>query len=132
LILAVRQSGSQLRAFDRHVDFYLVLLRKRDRHPSPGEELLVLLGLGTAILLPGFLGREAASAASLDCPWPVWGSIAFIGIGMGALYLHLITFGTGRIGAPGHRCSSTPCRFSLRSSLFSFLGSAWQSSAPCS
>ena len=68
-------------------------------HPSPGEGLFVLLALGTAILIPGFIGQEVASGAPLDYSWPVWGSIAFIGIGMGALYLHLISFGTGRIGA---------------------------------
>ena len=78
---------------------YLVLLKKWDMHPSPGEGLFVLLGLGTTILLPGFLAQEVASGVPLDYSWPVWGSIAFIGIGMGALYLHLISFGTARIGA---------------------------------
>jgi drug/metabolite transporter (DMT)-like permease len=78
---------------------YLGLLRKWDMHPSPGEGLFVLLALGTALLVPGFIGQEVASGAPLEYPWPVWGSIAFIGIGMGALYLHLISFGTGRIGA---------------------------------
>jgi drug/metabolite transporter (DMT)-like permease len=111
LVFAFRGALANVASFDPHVGFlwmlavclvralYLVLLRKWDMHPSPGEGLPVLLGLGTAILLPGFLGREAASDAPLGYPWPVWGSIAFIGIGMGALYLHLLSFGTGRIGA---------------------------------
>jgi drug/metabolite transporter (DMT)-like permease len=58
----------------------------------------VLLAIGTALLLPGFVVHEIASGAALDYSWPVWGSIAFVGIGMGALYLHLISFGTARIG----------------------------------
>ncbi|MGH6895330.1 MAG: DMT family transporter [Geminicoccaceae bacterium] len=102
---------SNLARFDPHAGFvwmmavcltrslYLVLLRKWDMHPSPGEGLFVLLALGVAILVPGFVGEEVASRAPLDYPWQVWGSIAFIGVGMGALYLHLISFGTGRIGA---------------------------------
>ena len=111
LVFAFRGALANVASFDPHVGFlwmlavclvralYLVLLRKWDMHPSPGEGLPVLLGLGAAILLPGFLGHEVASDAPLGYPWPVWGSIAFIGIGMGALYLHLISFGTGRIGA---------------------------------
>lgn len=78
---------------------YLVLLRRWKVHPSPGEGLFVLLAIGTALLLPAFVGEEIAGRATLDYPWPVWASIAFIGIGMGALYLHLISFGTTRIGA---------------------------------
>jgi len=78
---------------------YLVLLRRWNVHPTPGEGLFVLLAIGTALLLPAFLGEEIAGRATLDYPWPVWASIAFIGIGMGALYLHLISFGTTRIGA---------------------------------
>lgn len=78
---------------------YLVLLKRWDVHPSPGEGLFVLLAIGTALLLPAFLAEEIATEAPLAYSWPVWASIAFIGIGMGALYLHLISFGTARIGA---------------------------------
>jgi drug/metabolite transporter (DMT)-like permease len=111
LVCAFEGELSNLARFDPHTGFvwmmavcltrslYLVLLRKWDMHPSPGEGLFVLLALGMAILIPGFIGQEVASGAPLDYSWPVWGSIAFIGIGMGALYLHLISFGTGRMGA---------------------------------
>ena len=97
LVFAFRGALANLLSFDPHVGFlwmlavclarslYLVLLRKWDMHPSPGEGLFVLLGLGTAILLPGFLGQEVAEGEPLDYSWAVWGSIAFIGIGMGAL-----------------------------------------------
>ncbi|MGH6901112.1 MAG: DMT family transporter, partial [Geminicoccaceae bacterium] len=111
LVCAFEGELSNLARFDPHTGFlwmmavclarslYLVLLRKWDMHPSPGEGLFVLLALGTAILVPGFIGQEVASGVPLDYSWPVWGSIAFIGIGMGALYLHLLSFGAGRIGA---------------------------------
>jgi len=138
LVFAFRGALATLASFDPHVGFlwmlavcvvrslYLVLLKKWDMHPSPGEGLFVLLALGTAILLPGVLGQEVASGAPLDYSWPVWGSIAFIGIGMGALYLHLISFGTGRIGAT--RASlfvyAVPILVAIESVLF--LGSALQ------
>jgi drug/metabolite transporter (DMT)-like permease len=111
LVFAFQGKLASLARFDPHEAFlwmmavcltrslYMVLLKKWDMHPSPSEGLLVLLGLGTALLLPGFVGQEIAGRAPLDYSWPVWGSIAFIGIGMGALYLHLINLGTGRIGA---------------------------------
>lgn len=111
LVFAFHGTLANLARFDPHVGFlwmmavcltrslYLVLLRRWDMHPAPGEGLFVLLGLGTALILPGFLAQEAARGEPLGYSWPVWGSIAFIGIGMGALYLHLISFGTGRIGA---------------------------------
>ena len=111
LIFAFHGSFANLRGFDPHIGFlwmlatcltrslYLVLLRKWDMHLAPGEGLFVLLVLGTAIILPGFLAREAAIGEPLDYPWQVWGAIAFVGIGMGALYLHLISYGTGGIGA---------------------------------
>jgi len=139
LVFAFRGALATLASFDLHVGFlwmlavcvvrslYLVLLKKWDMHPSPGEGLFVLLALGTAILLPGFLGQELASGTPLDYSWPVWGSIAFIGIGMGALYLHLISFGTGRIGAT--RASlfvyAVPIFVAVESVLF--LGGALQS-----
>jgi drug/metabolite transporter (DMT)-like permease len=56
---------------------YLVLLKRWDVHPAPGEGLFVLLAIGTALLLPGLVADEIASDAALDYPWPVWGSIAF-------------------------------------------------------
>ena len=111
LVFAFHGSLANLTAFDPHVGFlwmmatcltrslYLVLLRKWDIHPAPAEGLFVLLVLGTVIILPGFLVHEAVVPEPLGYPWPVWGSIAFVGIGMGALYLHLISFGTGGIGA---------------------------------
>jgi drug/metabolite transporter (DMT)-like permease len=111
LVFAFRGALASVASFDPHVGFlwmmavclvrslYLVLLRKWDMHPTPGEGLFVLLALGTVFLLPGFIGQEVASRDALDYSWPVWGSIAFIGVGMGALYLHLISYGTGRIGA---------------------------------
>jgi drug/metabolite transporter (DMT)-like permease len=111
LVFAFRGALANLAKFDPHLPFlwmivvcvsrslYLMLLRKWDMHPSAGEGLFVLLGVGTALLLPGFLGQEIIGGAPLDYSWPVWGSIAFVGIGMGALYLHLISFGTGLIGA---------------------------------
>jgi drug/metabolite transporter (DMT)-like permease len=138
LVFAFRGALANLGSFDPHVGFlwmmavclvrslYLVLLSKWEMHPAPGEGLFVLLGLGTIILLPGFIAQEVASANALDYSWPVWGSIAFIGIGMGALYLHLISFGTGRIGAT--RASlfvyTVPLFVALESILF--LGSALQ------
>ena len=111
LVFAFQGDLELLLSFDPHEAFlwmmavcatrslYLVLLKRWDVHPAPGEGLFVLLAIGTALLIPGFVADEIAGGAPLDYPWPVWGSIAFIGIGMGALYLHLISFGTGRIGA---------------------------------
>jgi drug/metabolite transporter (DMT)-like permease len=111
LVFAFQGDLENLARFDPHEAFlwmlavcvtrslYLVLLKRWDVHPAPGEGLFILLALGAAILTPAFLAAEIADRAPLDYSWPVWGSIAFIGIGMGALYLHLISFGTGRIGA---------------------------------
>jgi drug/metabolite transporter (DMT)-like permease len=111
LVFAFRGDFGLLLSFDPHEAFlwmiavcvarslYLVLLKRWDVHPAAGEGLFLLLAIGTALLLPFFLAEEIAAGAALDYPWRVWGSIAFIGIGMGALYLHLISFGTARIGA---------------------------------
>jgi drug/metabolite transporter (DMT)-like permease len=111
LVFAFQGDLENLARFDPHEAFlwmlavcvtrslYLVLLKRWDEHPAPSEGLFVLLALGTVIMIPAFLAEEIASRAPLDYSWPVWGSIAFIGIGMGALYLHLISFGTERIGA---------------------------------
>jgi drug/metabolite transporter (DMT)-like permease len=111
LVFAFQGDLENLASFDPHEAFlwmlavcvtrslYLVLLKRWDVHPAPSEGLFVLLALGTVILIPAFLAEEIASRAPLDYSWPVWGSIAFIGIGMGALYFHLITLGTDRIGA---------------------------------
>jgi drug/metabolite transporter (DMT)-like permease len=109
VVFAFQGDPALLLSFDPHEAFlwmvavcvarslYLVLLKRWDA-PGPGEGLFVLLAIGTALLLPGFVVHEIASGAALDYSWPVWGSIAFVGIGMGALYLHLISFGTARIG----------------------------------
>jgi drug/metabolite transporter (DMT)-like permease len=111
LVFAFQGDLGLLLSFDPHEAFlwmiavcvarslYLVLLKRWDVHPAPGEGLFLLLAIGTVLLIPGFIGEEIAIGAPLDYAWPVWASIAFIGIGMGALYLHLISFGTGRIGA---------------------------------
>jgi drug/metabolite transporter (DMT)-like permease len=111
LVFAVHGSLDNVTSFNPHVGFlwmlavcvtrslYLVLIKKWDMHAAPGEGLFVLLGLGAALLLPAFLAEETARGQPLGYSWAVWGSIAFIGIGMGASYLHLISFGTGRIGA---------------------------------
>ena len=110
LVFAFNGQLENLRSFDPHAGFlwilavcltrslYLVLLKKWDMHLAPGEGLFVLLGLGAALMLPVFIANEV-SGQPFDYSWGVWASIAFIGIGMGALYLHLISFGTGRIGA---------------------------------
>jgi drug/metabolite transporter (DMT)-like permease len=70
LVCAFEGELSNLARFDPHAGFvwmmavcltrslYLVLLRKWDMHPSPGEGLFVLLALGIAILIPGFIGQE--------------------------------------------------------------------------
>jgi drug/metabolite transporter (DMT)-like permease len=111
LVFAFQGDLENLASFDPHEAFlwmlavcvtrslYLVLLKRWDVHPAPSEGLFMLLALGTVIMIPAFLAEEIASRAPLDYSWPVWGSIAFIGIGMGAVYFHLISFGTERIGA---------------------------------
>lgn len=108
---AFRGDLSDLIRFDPHVAFllmiasnsfrglYLVLLKKWEIHPKPEEGLFVLFVLGTLMLLPPFLVYEATTPQLFDYSWRVWGSILFIGVGMGAIYLHLINFGTEKVGA---------------------------------
>ncbi|WP_372573629.1 DMT family transporter [Ruegeria jejuensis] len=78
---------------------YLVLLKKWDLHPKPEEGLFVILVIGTIVMSPIFLAYEASTPKPFDYSWQVWGSICFVGIGMGAIYLHLINFGTKELGA---------------------------------
>ena len=111
LVFAFRGSYTDLIHFKPHVAFllmiasnicrglYLVLLKKWDLHPKPEDGLFVIFVLGGLILLPAFIAYEASAPPLLDYSWQVWGSILFIGVGMGAAYLHLLTFGTGEVGA---------------------------------
>ncbi|MEP3278209.1 MAG: DMT family transporter [Stappiaceae bacterium] len=120
LVFAFRGSLSNLVDFNPHLAFllmiasnsfrglYLVLLKKWDLNPKPEEGLFVILVIGTLVLSPIFIAYEASTPTPFDYSWQVWGSILFIGVGMGALYLHLLNFGTNEIGASS-------------SSLFSYL-----------
>ncbi|WP_171117716.1 EamA family transporter [Ruegeria sp. HKCCA5463] len=78
---------------------YLVLLKKWRMHPTPDEGLFVIFVVGIVVLLPFIVIHEAGTSQPLDYSWQVWGSILFIGVGMGAIYLHLINFGTNEVGA---------------------------------
>ena len=120
LVFAFRGSLSNLVDFNPHLAFllmiasnsfrglYLVLLKKWDLHPKPEEGLFVMLIIGTIVLSPVFIAYEFSTPHPFDYSWQVWGSILFVGVGMGALYLHLLNFGTNEIGASA-------------SSLFSYL-----------
>ncbi|WP_282044873.1 DMT family transporter [Roseibium album] len=120
LVFAFRGSLSNVADFNPHLAFllmiasntfrglYLVLLKKWELHPKPEEGLFVLLIIGTLVLSPVFVAYEVSTPAPFDYSWKVWGSILFVGVGMGALYLHLLNFGTNEIGASA-------------SSLFSYL-----------
>lgn len=111
LVFAFRGSLSELVGFHPHVAFllmiasnalrglYLVLLKKWDVHPKPEDGLFVLFVLGTLMLLPVFVAHEMTTSAPLAYGWSVWGSVLFIGVGMGAVYLHLLNFGTNTVGA---------------------------------
>jgi len=111
LVFAFRGNLSNLVNFRPHVAFllmiaccafrglYLVLLRKWDMHPRPGEGLFVLLVVGGLILLPVFVAYETGAPRPFDYSWQVWGSILYVGVGMGAVYLHLLNFGTEAVGA---------------------------------
>jgi len=111
LIFVFRGSLSNLVDFNPHVAFllmiasnacrafYLVLLKKWDLHPKPEDGLIVLFVIGTLVLLPAFVAYEAGAPKPFDYSWQVWGSIFYVGIGMGAIYLHLLNFGTGEVGA---------------------------------
>lgn len=111
LVFVFRGSLADLLAFEPHVAFllmiasnscralYLVLLKKWDMHPKPEEGLFVIFVIGVLILLPIFVTYELSVPRPFDYPWQVWASIFYIGIGMGAVYLHLLNFGTGEVGA---------------------------------
>lgn len=111
LVFAFRGDLSNLVNFELHHAFllmigsnacralYMVLLRKWDLHPKPGEGLFVLFVVGVLILLPVFIAYESSTLRPFAYSWQVWGSILFIGVGMGAAYLHLLSFGTNEIGA---------------------------------
>ncbi|MCL6282127.1 DMT family transporter [Ruegeria sp. 2012CJ41-6] len=111
LVFAFRGSLANLLEFNPHLAFllmiasnacralYLVLLRKWDMHPKPEEGLFVILVVGVVVLSPVFIAYELSTPRPFDYSWQVWGSICFVGIGMGAIYLHLINFGTREVGA---------------------------------
>ncbi|MBO9448174.1 DMT family transporter [Ruegeria sp. R14_0] len=111
MIFAFRGDLENLTNFDPHLAFllmiasnacrglYLVLLKKWHMHPKPEEGLFVIFAIGIIVLLPVVVFHEAGTPEPLDYSWQVWGSILFIGIGMGAIYLHLLNFGTNEVGA---------------------------------
>lgn len=111
LVFVFKGSLSNLVDFNPHLAFllmiasnafrglYLVLVRKWDIHPKPEQGLFVLLVVGALVLSPVFIAYEASTPEPFNYSWQVWGSIVFIGVGMGAVYLHLLNFGTNEIGA---------------------------------
>ncbi|WP_328803321.1 EamA family transporter [Ruegeria haliotis] len=78
---------------------YLVLLKKWDMRPKPDEGLFVIFVVGILVLLPFVVFLKAGTSQPFDYSWQVWGPILFIGIGMGAIYLHLLNFGANEVGA---------------------------------
>ena len=111
LVFAFRGNLSAFVNFEPHVAFlvmiasnacrglYLVLLKKWDLHPKPEDGLFATFAVSVIMLLPVFVAYEAGEARPFDYSWQVWGSILFVGIGMGAVYLHLLNFGTETVGA---------------------------------
>lgn len=111
LVLAFHGRIENLLQFDPHVGFlwmlaacftrglYLVLLKKWSMRPSSDGGLFVLLVAGAIVLAPTLVHQAVTELHPFDYSWQLWGSIAFVGVGMGALYLHLISYGTDRIGA---------------------------------
>ena len=111
LIFAFRGDLENLVNFDPHLAFllmiasnacrglYLVLLKRWNMKPKPDEGLFVIFVIGIAVLLPFALFVEAGTSRPFAYSWKVWGSILFIGVGMGAIYLHLLNFGTSEVGA---------------------------------
>ncbi|MFA3919858.1 DMT family transporter [Ruegeria hyattellae] len=111
LVFVFRGEFSNLINFDPHLAFllmiasnacrglYLVLLKKWNMQPKPDEGLFVIFVVGIAVLLPFVLFLEAGTSRPFVYSWQVWGSILFIGVGMGAIYLHLLNFGTNVVGA---------------------------------
>ena len=111
LVFAFHGDLENVTNFDPHIEFlwiivcafsrsvYLVLLKLWNVHPSPGEGLFLLLLLGTLVLLPGFIHHATTQMSPLEYSPQLWGSILFIGIGMGAVYLYLIGLGTSCLGA---------------------------------
>ncbi|NOD86650.1 MULTISPECIES: DMT family transporter [unclassified Ruegeria] len=111
LVFAFRGDLENLFNFNPHLAFllmitsnacrglYLVLLKKWNMHPRPDEGLFVIFIVGIVVLLPFVVIHEAGTVQPLDYSWQVWGSILFIGVGMGAIYLHLLNFGTNEVGA---------------------------------
>ena len=111
LVFAFRGDLSNLVNFHPHIAFlmmiasnicraiYLVLLRKWDLHPKPDAGLFVIFVIGIAILLPFVIAYEIGKPQAFDYSLQTWGSILFIGIGMGAAYLFLLNFGTHEVGA---------------------------------
>jgi len=110
-IFAFHGDLEHLRNFDPHIEFlwilvastfgslYLVLLKRWDVHPSPSEGLFGLLLVATIILLPGFIHHAMTDLHPLEYSRGLWGSVLFVGIGMGGLYLFLMGYVISRIGA---------------------------------
>jgi drug/metabolite transporter (DMT)-like permease len=111
LVFAFKGNLENLRQFNPHIGFlwmlgccvtrglYMVLLKKWDMKPASDGGLFVLLFAGAVLLAPLFVDHMTSKLHPADYSWQLWGSIIFIGVGMGALYLHLISFGTSGIGA---------------------------------
>ncbi|WP_299898896.1 DMT family transporter [uncultured Ruegeria sp.] len=111
LVFAFRGDLENLINFNPHLAFllmiasnacrglYLVLLKKWHIHLKPDEGLFVIFVVGIVVLLPFVVIHEAGTFRPLDYSWQVWGSILFVGVGMGAIYLHLLNFGTNEVGA---------------------------------
>ena len=78
---------------------YLVLVNKWNLHPKPEDGLFVIFVVSVIILLPVFVAYEVTATHPFDYIWQVWGSILHFGVGMGAIYLHLLNFGTDTVGA---------------------------------
>ncbi len=111
LVFAFQGDLSNLTNFKPHIAFllmiasnacrglYLVLLKKWDLHPKPEGELFAIFGVGVLLLLPVFVAYEIGTSQPFDYSWQVWASILYVGVGMGAIYLHLLNFGTDQVGA---------------------------------
>lgn len=111
MIFVFHGDVSRLRSFDPQVEFllvlaavfsrslYEVLLNKWDLKPAVDGGGFVLLLVGTILLFPGFLVSEFLAEQPLDYSPAAWGSIAYVGIGMGALFFFLLNFAVGHIGA---------------------------------
>ncbi len=111
VIFAFHGNLTNLRNFDPHIEFlwiivastfgslYLVLLKRWDVHPSPSEGLFGLFLVATILLLPGFIHHAMTDLHPLEYSAALWGSVLFVGIGMGGLYLLFMGYVISKIGA---------------------------------